>query len=129
MEQERRRADRHELIYSLETFDTLSGRFMGYVADINTEGVMLLCEEELPLDEEFVMEIRLQDFHALMYYNDGRNKKLRFKARCQWNTKVKNAAELHIPPYRAGFKLMDINPGTLISITYMIRKFQKSHEV
>jgi len=54
---ERRKLRRRHLIYYLRVFERGSGRLVGHLVDITTEGVMLLSEE--PIETERVFYFRM----------------------------------------------------------------------
>lgn len=114
-----RKVKRHELTLSLNVFNAERDRLLGALADITTEGLLLLSEDEIPLQREYFLEIRLEAMNAALFYNDGENKQVRFKAFSLWQSQTDEGY------YKTGFRVLHITPADLVSISYMIRKFRK----
>ena len=116
---ERRQAKRHELTLALNVFDADRNVLMGGLADLTTEGLLLYSEDPIPLQREYFLEIRLEAMNAALFYNDGENKQVRFKARSLWRSEAEDGF------YKTGFQVLNITPADLVSVSYMIRKFAK----
>jgi hypothetical protein len=55
--EDRRQHDRRHLGLQIEAFDLHSGERLGRLADLSTEGFMLLCEK--PIEADSVLQFRL----------------------------------------------------------------------
>jgi hypothetical protein len=120
MSTERRRDERYELRHELPVFKVDSGQALGHLADVTTGGLLLQSEAIIKLQREYFLEIRLVDEHALVYYNDGSDKQVRFHAYSLW--------QMHDGSmYRTGFRITDISPAASLSLSYLICKFRKKH--
>jgi len=56
---ERRKLERRHLIYYLRVFERGTGRLVGHLVDISTEGLMLLSEEPIEIDRVFYFRMTL----------------------------------------------------------------------
>ncbi len=52
-----RKLKRRHLIYYLEVFDNKSGKLLGHLADLTTEGIKLVSREPIPTGEEFTLKM------------------------------------------------------------------------
>ena len=133
----RRKEKRHALSRSLQVFelDAATKESLGYVVDINTSGMMLKTPKRLPVNQDFLCEIRLHDSYAASFFDGGNahNKKIRFTARTVWikrdetPAKGKPRKDLQQAQFNTGMRLIEISPSALLSISYLIQKFSK-HE-
>jgi hypothetical protein len=56
--QDRRTIKRRHLIYYLRVWKRPGGELVGHVVDITTQGMMLISEQQLPLNKRYDLEIR-----------------------------------------------------------------------
>lgn len=63
--EERRKGIRRHLLIYFSAFDKLSGKMLGRVGDISTEGLLLLSEEELTVRGNMEITIQLPKDRAL----------------------------------------------------------------
>ncbi|MCP4697171.1 MAG: hypothetical protein GY862_10020 [Gammaproteobacteria bacterium] len=117
---ERRNIERRELVSLLRVLDLETGELLGYLADVTTDGLMLYSEAPITVGKLYSLEIRMQNLEAAMFYEDGRDKRIRFQGESRWCS-----GEANPPLYSTGFLLTDVSPAALISISYMIRKLGK----
>lgn len=61
MAQERRRLERKYLVIYSRVFDRKSGKVIGYLSDLTTEGVMIIGEQKLTPDSVMDLRIDLPD--------------------------------------------------------------------
>lgn len=59
MLEDRRKLKRRHLIYYLRVFERGTGRLLGHLVDISTEGLMLLSEEPIETDQVFYFRMNL----------------------------------------------------------------------
>ena len=96
-EAERRRIKRRHLIYYLRVTDSNTGNLMGHLVDINTQGIMLMSEEQIEPGTVFSMSA---SWHNL----DQKEESVQFKAESRWCKKDVNPTF-----YLTGYKLMDVS--------------------
>jgi PilZ domain len=92
---DRRTVRRRHLIYYLRVWDLAqdSAEVLGYLVDITTEGLLLISERPIPLDQVFTLEMRWQD-------EQQGDQSLRFRARSLWASPDVNPSF-----YDTGFRL------------------------
>ena len=56
---EQRKVPRRHLVFYLRVFDGMSTRVLGHLADISSNGIMLVCEAPVQENEEFRLRMRL----------------------------------------------------------------------
>ena len=56
---EQRKVPRRHLVFYLRVFDGMSTRVLGHLADISSQGIMLVCETAVQENEEFRLRMRL----------------------------------------------------------------------
>ncbi|MGD2119261.1 MAG: PilZ domain-containing protein [Chromatiales bacterium] len=105
---ERRTIKRRHLIYYLRVWDTASNRLLGHLADVSSEGFMLVGEEKIPSGQDFELEIRLPASADEM-------EALRFKAMSRWSSNDVNKLF-----FDSGFLFTDISDATLQRVTGLI---------
>jgi hypothetical protein len=105
-----RSAHREALIYHLRVFDAESNHVVGYVDDINTEGVKLLCEDPIPTNT--VSKYRLE----LPRFFEGK-KSVEFVARTAWSD-GDDASKVDY--YDCGVKFIDLEPQGRERISQLI---------
>lgn len=96
-EAERRRIKRRHLIYYLRVTDSNTGNLMGHLVDINTQGIMLMSEEQIEPGMVFSMSA---SWHNL----DQKEESVQFKAESRWCKKDVNPTF-----YLTGYKLIDVS--------------------
>ena len=110
MDSLQRRQPRHPLIYYLKVFDCASGEQIGFLGDITDEGVMVMSEQPLPVDHDYVLEIRNQS---------GRNQTR--NVRCAGHS-VWSHGELDPDYFATGFRLCNLDGETERAIQALIRE-------
>jgi PilZ domain len=73
-----RNAERRKVFYYLQVEDAETGRQLGRLGDISTEGIMLLCSRALPLETVFRVAVRLPDTSSFS------RKKLELSLETRW---------------------------------------------
>lgn len=108
---ERRTIKRRHLIYYLRVWDTVKNRLLGHLADVSSEGFMLVGEEKIPAGHNFELEIRLPAAADQM-------QALRFKAMSRWSSNDINKLF-----FDSGFLFIDITPENLERIVQLIKDY------
>jgi len=106
--EERRRLDRRHIMFYSRVFDRKTGQLLGYLGNITGEGVMLISE--LPIDVQNIYLLRL-DLPDDMYSKPILN----LKAKSVW-------CKPDIDPnfYTTGFQLLEANDEDLEIIEQII---------
>lgn len=74
---ESRDLERKSLIDYPDVCELISEEYLGKLADITTEGIMLITDRKLPVDSAWELMIKLQG-------DADREEIIHFKARCRW---------------------------------------------
>jgi len=77
--EEARALERRHLIYYLEVHDDATGKLLGHLVDITTEGIKLVSKGAIPKDKVFLLRMDL----PVDYFDE---KVLRFEAKSLWST-------------------------------------------
>lgn len=109
--EEKRTQKRRSSIYYLEVFDVDTGKQLGRLVDITTEGLMLISEEPTPTN------VPLKCRMVLPAEILGRTNII-FEATCKWCRKSVNP-EL----YEAGYRSIIADPGDIDAIEMLIQRF------
>jgi len=124
-EQERRRIKRRFLSMYLQVFDVLNNELIGFLANISPTGVMVLSKAPITVHKNYLLEIRLSDIEAAMFYNYFEERRIRFHAQSRWCSKKVNP-----PLISTGFMLVDVSQQDLKSINELIQKLDdRYHEI
>lgn len=59
--EERRKLKRRHLLYYSRVFDRVTGKQLGHIMDITAEGIMLISDEPIPVDETFHLRMDLPE--------------------------------------------------------------------
>ena len=107
---EKRIFKRRELIYYMKVLERDTDKLLGYLVDVTTEGLMIMCEAPLEIEKNYALRINLR--------KDLSNKEhLHFDAKCKWCTK-----EICADFYDAGLELLRIAPEDQKEIENIIEK-------
>lgn len=74
---------RRHLIYYLEVYDDETGKMLGHLVDITTEGLKLVSREPFPRDKKYKMRMKLPEG----YFEE---RELHFEAISRWGTNAVN---------------------------------------
>lgn len=108
---EKRKLKRRHLIYYLSVFDQNSGKFLGQLVDITTEGMMLTSEA--PLKENLIYSLKMvlpEKIHGKM--------EISFKAKSLWCN-----PDINPNFYDIGFQFIDISLKDVKIIESLIYEF------
>ena len=82
--EEKRKLKRHHLIFNLEITDEKTGKVLGYLGDLNTEGLLILTNDPIPLNKHYRIYL------ALPKNNDFDKDKIPLGLKTLWRTKDEN---------------------------------------
>ena len=109
---ERRKLKRIHLIYYLRVFDMETGKQLGHVIDLSTEGLLLLSDKAILLDKTFHFKMDLpSEIKGTEVFE--------FTAQSLWTSKDENPDFIN-----TGFKILDIKEDGLKIINRLIRRFR-----
>ncbi len=108
---DRRSVKRRHLIYYLRVWDKDNDKVLGHVVDITTDGLMLISEQEIPLEQNFQLEIRFLD-------PEKGEKTIAFSAVSRWRSKDINPNFVD-----TGFQLLDAEKAVLKPIQDLINRY------
>jgi hypothetical protein len=106
-----RKIKRRHLIYYLRVYDAAKGQLVGHIADISTDGIMIISESSIPPNTDFKLKM-------IMPNETAGNKELIFQATSLWSKK-----DVNPDFYANGFKLHDLNSSNAELIEYLIDAF------
>lgn len=112
MTHERRRR-RFELLEHLRVFDADSKTLLGYIKDLNMEGMMLLGDEHVPPDREFRLWLELPPEEP-----GERGKAVELSAHSLWSS-----VDVNPKYYATGFRLAHPSKRTVERIKTIIKEF------
>ncbi|MEM7209466.1 MAG: PilZ domain-containing protein [Pseudomonadota bacterium] len=78
LENDRREIKRRHLIFHLRVFDRITNEKLGHIVDISPEGMMLVSEEPIPVDQNFQLRMHLPNHEDAIEPHD-------FEARSCWS--------------------------------------------
>jgi hypothetical protein len=106
-----RKLKRRHLIYYLRVYDAVTNTLLGHLADISTDGIMIVSENPIAADQELMLKM-------IMPQELEGTRELTFQAKSIWSKKDIN------PDFFAnGFKLNDIHSSDAELIGYLIDEF------
>lgn len=105
-----RTQQRHPLIFYLKVHDCRSGEPLGFLGDINLEGMLVVSEKPLTVGECFDIWL---DIGSRGEASRARN--LRCKARSMWSK-----ADINPDYYATGFRFEDVPLPTMRAIRELI---------
>jgi len=108
----KRKANRSQLIHYLRVFNDATHEFMGNLGDISAQGMMLYMEAPVPEGELFSLRM---DFPEVF----DNIKSVYFQARSIWNRQGDNETV-----FQAGFELLDCSETMLTLIRRAIDYYQ-----
>jgi hypothetical protein len=107
----KRRLKRRHLIYYLRVFDLNNGQLIGHLVDITNEGIMLISEQPLTMDQVYHFKMMLPS--EILSKNE-----LTFTALVVWCKK-----DVNPDFYATGFKLSDISNEDIVVIENLIHRY------
>lgn len=108
---EQRSLSRHHLIYYLRVFDGFSSRVVGHIVDISPQGIMLITDEPIPVQEDYRLRMRFPG-------SGSAQEELVVDATCRWCREDDNPEF-----YVAGFHIDDLPADAANFIQGLIAEF------
>lgn len=105
---DKRRQKRRHLIYYLGVHEHETGRYIGKMVDITTEGLMIISETPFPVDTEVRLEMKLPE-------KQGQREVVLFTAR---STYCK--PDINPKYYNIGFQFLDISRKDIDTIEQLV---------
>ncbi|ALG67797.1 PilZ domain-containing protein [Beggiatoa leptomitoformis] len=117
---ERRQFKRQVLVMFLHLFDSETGKVLGYLGDISSNGLLLISETPIDVGKKVIIGIRLQKLEADLHYVDmTTDKHICCMAQSRWVGKVDH--EL----YATGFMLLEPPDNVVAEIQTIIKRIGK----
>ncbi len=108
---EQRQATRRHLVFYLRIFDGMSSRVMGHLMDISADGLMLLSDGPIEVNEEYRLRMRLPK-------EVSGSDEIVFGAVSRWCRQDDNPDF-----YVTGFQIQDMDDETRESVAHLIEEF------
>ncbi len=108
---EKRRLQRRHLIFYLRVFKQKTNELLGYLVDINSEGIMIISENQIKINTKIKVEMALPT-------ETGDRKPFEFEAKSKWCKK-----DINSDFYDIGFHFVDINPENIEIIEELVNSF------
>lgn len=97
MRTERRKLKRQHIMFYSRVFDLKTGAFLGYLGNLTPDGAMVICEEPLDVNKNFILRIDLpEDLYPVPM--------LKLRAESMWCK-----SDLDPNFYNVGFQLADVD--------------------
>ena len=106
-----RHSERSQLIYHLKVYDEDSGRAIGYLYDLTTEGAKLFTDDPIAESEVLCLVVKLPN-------NILRQSYIRIKAKPVWHH---DGDKRHYHDY--GFKFINVEFSDKVKISEFIEEF------
>jgi hypothetical protein len=107
----KRQVDRRYLVFYLRIFDGMSSKILGHLVDISEQGLLLICDNPVPLNEDYRLRMRLPT------QMKDRNEVI-FTATSRWCK-----SDVNPDFFLAGFQMHDLEPSVRELIATLIRDF------
>ena len=111
---EKRSLERRHLMYYLRVWDTQEDKLIGHLADVSSDGFLIVGENRIPVDKEFQLKMMLPA-------SAGSAEPLEFKANSCWSSNDVNKLF-----YDTGFQFSDISQETLERLNSIIEEYSLS---
>jgi hypothetical protein len=108
---EKRKLKRRYLLYYARVFDQEHNDLIGHLADITTEGAMLISEQPLETDQIHCFKLELSADVSEQPY-------LAFSARCLWCQ-----PDINPEYYSSGIQLLDLSAGQVAIIERIVAAY------
>ena len=110
---EKRALERRHLLYYLRVWDTAEDKMIGHIADVSTDGLMLVGEQKIDLDKTFNLKVMLPNPS-----DDGEPESIQFVAKSCWSSNDVNKLF-----YDTGFQFVDIPVETSEKLQDIIKEY------
>ena len=109
---DKRKVTRRDFTYYMQVMDAMSKQLIGYLADISTGGFKLDSAKQIPIGQDFRMQIELTPDVA------DKNSMV-FVARSKW------CRPDHVDPntYNVGFEIINMAPSDMVIFQRMFDKY------
>ena len=111
---EKRTLERRHLMYYLRVWDTKADQLIGHLADVSSEGFLIVGETQLEIDKEFELKMMLPA-------TADSAEPLIFKANSCWSSNDVNKLF-----YDTGFQFTDISAETRERLNAIIEEYSLS---
>lgn len=108
---DKRGVARNYLVFYLRVFDGLTHKVLGYILDISRQGVMLVSDVPLEIEQEYQLRMKLPT-----QFKDRRE--IMFAATCKWCRRDTNPDF-----FLAGFRIDCLEPGVSRLLGSLIKEF------
>lgn len=114
---ERRKLPRKNLMSYSQVFDLYTGDLLGYLADLNTLGAMIISNKSLPVNREITLQIEVPEIKGINI------KRLSIPARVAW-TRPDVSPEY----YTVGFEFKEVKPEQIPVLEAMMNTYEFRRE-
>jgi len=108
-----RNQERWLLVSCLRVYDAQNRRLLGHLVNVTTEGIMLLSESPLAVDQDYRLNMAVP-------LGDGAVEEIELEARSVW---TKADEDPHF--YNTGFQITDAPDESMETISALIEKLQQ----
>ena len=112
---ERRSLNRWNLLLLIPVRHADSNEVLGYISDINENGILLLSKKSIELDKQFSLSLCLQDLKQAFIFKGINKECIPFEAKSRWVDKDDNQ-DFH----RTGFQFINISPEARNAISQLV---------
>ncbi|KHD11254.1 hypothetical protein PN36_00125 [Candidatus Thiomargarita nelsonii] len=111
---ERRGAKRWNLLSLIPVLNTDSNDVLGYIAELNENGILLLSENHIVLGQTFSFSISGQDLKEAFVIKNITEEGIQFEAQSRW-------VDIDQAFHRTGFMFTNISPEAQNAISQLVR--------
>lgn len=113
---EKRALERRHLLYYLRVWDKDQEKMIGHIADVSTDGLMLVGELKLEIDKNYNLKVLLPSSAE-----DGEPESIEFSAKSCWSSNDVNKLF-----YDTGFQFIDIPVETSEKLQAIMKEYSLS---
>lgn len=108
---DKRQIERRHLIYYMRVWDADKDILLGHLADVSTDGMMIVGETQIEIDKEYSLKMLLPSV-------TGEKEPFEFKATSCWSSN-----DINQQFFDTGFQFTDISSDTVERIIRMINDY------
>ena len=112
---EKRTLERRHLIYYLRVWDLDQDKLIGHIADVSSDGLMLVGELKLDIDKAYNLKVLLPS-------SSGDSEPIEFSAKSCWSSNDVNKLF-----YDTGFQFLDISTESSERLQKIIKEYALNH--
>lgn len=112
---ERRNTNRWSLLLLIPVLNANNNEVLGYIADLNENGILLFSKNNIELEKKFSLLIRWQDLKEAFVVNNITQECIQFEAQSRWVDRDVNQGF-----HRIGFMLTNISSEAHNAISQLI---------